>query len=87
MKANPATLAPRRLRQEAAAFASALACHRGSVPHGDHGPFSKEAQRLFWATMRWNYHYRPGQKYVLVSDEDGFRDLWAEVGSVIMNGD
>lgn len=73
------------LHMEAAEVGSALACNGGGI---DLEEFSDEAVQLFWSTLD-AYHERlkaAGKPFV-ASGEQSFIELWAEVESVLRNGD
>jgi hypothetical protein len=79
--------ASKKVREEAAAFACVLASHDGNADR--HDGFSQEAVDLFWATMIWHMHHRPGPRFSMFRGPGpyNYTQCWGEVGSVIMNGD
>lgn len=70
-----------KLRREAAVYASILACGGENT----FSEISQEAEALFWKTWHEMAQARPGA-YTFIGDR-AFENIWAEVGSVLLNGD
>lgn len=68
--------------EEAAELASALACNRGGINPCDY--YSEEAVEFFWNTVD---RVVTDRKITKVLSIDECIELWAEVSSILLNGD
>ena len=82
--------APKKLREEAAVYASVLS-YDFSPEKGDVPGVSDAAVDLFWEAMRWHMYRRAdGQRFDLNNSPPGeccFSRCYAEIASVLLNGD
>lgn len=82
---NPMKGCSFRLRESAAHYGMVLASLCGEVKDEEWG--DDDAVQLFWDTLAWYVHDRGYTPLLLRMPPERFVHAWAEVASVLMNGD